>query len=73
MKNIWLWLKEFYKRIDGNKSNIGMALVTIINVPPIPSLMGVYYLPVLTLIGILTGVSIYDRVVIKKSFSKNYK
>jgi len=70
---IWDWLKEFYKRLDGNKSNIGLALVTIINIPPIPVLMGVYYLPVLTLIGIFTGVSIYDRVVKKKSFSKNYK
>ena len=69
----WAWLKEFYKRLDGNKTAIGTTLLAVVNVPVVSIALGTWYIPVVLIIGLLTGVSAYQRVIKKNSFSKNYR
>jgi len=73
MKKIWIWLKDKYQYLNGNKSWIGGVLLSIINLPPVAAALGVWHIPLAGLITALTGYSIYDKVYKKKSFTKNYK
>ena len=73
MSKLWEKIKELYSYLDGNKTIIGTTLLAILNVPAVSSAANGWYIPIVTIITLLTGVSAYDHIIKKKSFTKNYK